>query len=68
VNLTLAGRLGKRSYSTKSFECDSKATRQGFKFKTCGAREILPVKVYPNTDLDKLRIISENKGKAGVYR
>jgi group I intron endonuclease len=29
---------------------------------------ISPVKVYKNADLDKLRIITDNKGKAGVYR
>lgn len=29
---------------------------------------LLPVKKYENTDLDKLRILKENKEKAGVYR
>jgi group I intron endonuclease len=29
---------------------------------------LLPVKIYENTDLDKLRILKENKAKAGVYR
>ena len=32
------------------------------------AGEISPVKVYKNAEIDKLRIITENKGKAGVYR
>jgi group I intron endonuclease len=27
-----------------------------------------PAKIYKNSDLDKLQIIQENKGKAGVYR
>ena len=27
-----------------------------------------PVKIYKNTDLDKLRILQENKGKSGIYR
>ena len=26
------------------------------------------IKLYPNVDLDKLQIISENKGKCGIYR
>lgn len=30
-------------------------------------REIDPVKRYENVDLQKLRILAENKGKAGVY-
>jgi hypothetical protein len=63
-----AERLGKRSYSTKSFECESLHKLQGFKFKTCGAREILPVKFYPNAYKDKVRIITENRSKSGVYR
>lgn len=29
---------------------------------------VVPVKIYRNADLDKLRIIKENKGKGGVYR
>jgi hypothetical protein len=44
--------LGKRSFSTK-------------------ATQLVPPqasKVYSNADLQKLQIISENKGKAGVYR
>lgn len=32
------------------------------------AGEINPVKVYHNVDLQKLQILTENKGKAGVYR
>ena len=28
---------------------------------------IKPVKKYANADMDKLKIIKENKGKAGVY-
>ena len=31
------------------------------------AGEINPVKVYENVDLQKLQILAENKGKAGVY-
>lgn len=27
-----------------------------------------PVKIYRNADLDKVRILKENKGKCGVYR
>ena len=30
--------------------------------------KISPVKVYHNVDLQKLQILAENKGKAGVYR
>jgi hypothetical protein len=26
------------------------------------------VKIYKNADLEKLQILQENKGKAGVYR
>jgi hypothetical protein len=29
---------------------------------------IVPIKIYRNADTDKLQIIIENKGKAGVYR
>jgi hypothetical protein len=29
---------------------------------------VVPVKIYRNTDLDKLQILKENKGKCGVYR
>jgi hypothetical protein len=29
---------------------------------------VVPVKVYVNTDLNKLDILKENKGKSGVYR
>lgn len=28
---------------------------------------VVPVKVYVNTDLNKLQILKENKGKSGVY-
>src|SRR5690554_7821351 len=27
-----------------------------------------PVKIYKNADLDKVRILQENRGKCGVYR
>lgn len=30
--------------------------------------KIDPIKIYPNADLDKARIILENRDKAGVYR
>lgn len=29
---------------------------------------VIPVKIYKNTDLDKLQILKENKGKSGIYR
>ena len=29
---------------------------------------VVPAKKYANADLDKLQILKENKGKAGVYR
>ena len=29
---------------------------------------VVPIKIYSNTDLQKLLIIQQNKGKAGVYR
>jgi hypothetical protein len=29
---------------------------------------VVPVKIYRNTDLDKLQILKEAKGKSGVYR
>ena len=29
---------------------------------------VIPVKIYKNADLDKLQIITEAKGKSGVYR
>jgi len=32
------------------------------------SNEIKPVKIYENADKDKLLILKENKGKAGVYR
>jgi group I intron endonuclease len=32
------------------------------------AHAVVPVKIYANADKEKLQIISENKGKAGVYR
>ena len=32
------------------------------------ATQVVPIKIYKNADLDKLRIISENKGKSGIYR
>lgn len=48
--------LGKRSYSTDSSVVATSGLPSG------------PVKSYKNADIDKLRIISENKGKAGVYR
>lgn len=31
-------------------------------------REIHPVKIYPNAYQDKVRIITENRSKSGVYR
>jgi hypothetical protein len=37
-------------------------------YSTLAGGEISPIKVYKNADLDKLHIVSENKGKAGVYR
>jgi hypothetical protein len=30
--------------------------------------ELLVVKVYNNADTDKLQILSDNKGKAGIYQ
>ena len=32
------------------------------------ATQLVPIKVYKNPDKDKLHIITENNGKAGVYR
>ena len=32
------------------------------------AAPITPVKVYPNAELSRKQIITENKGKSGVYR
>jgi hypothetical protein len=29
---------------------------------------VVPVIKYKNTDLDKLQILKENKGKSGIYR
>ena len=29
---------------------------------------VIPVKIYMNADIEKIRILKENKGKAGVYR
>ena len=29
---------------------------------------VVPVIIYRNADIDKLRIIKDNKGKSGVYR
>jgi group I intron endonuclease len=29
---------------------------------------VIPVKIYMNADIDKLQILKENQGKAGVYR
>jgi hypothetical protein len=29
---------------------------------------VVPVKIYSNADLQKLQILRENEGKAGVYR
>lgn len=39
--------------------------KRSFSTKTT---QVVPIKVYKNADLDKLRIITENKGKAGLYR
>jgi len=33
-----------------------------------GATTVVPVVVYSNPDLDKEKVIKENKGKSGVYR
>ena len=33
-----------------------------------GSSPSTPVKKYENADLDKIRILQENNGKAGVYR
>ena len=30
-------------------------------------RHVIPVKIYKNADLEKIKILQENKGKAGVY-
>ena len=38
------------------------------KLHTKAGKVVVPVKIYPNADLDKLGIISENKGKCGIYR
>jgi hypothetical protein len=46
--------LGKKSYSTLPA-----GDPQG---------EVSAEKVYKNADIDKSRILLENKGKAGVYR
>ena len=56
--------LGKRSFSSYA------------KLRSKAGKEVVPpctklvkaVKIYINADLDKLRIISENKGKCGIYR
>jgi hypothetical protein len=37
-------------------------------YSTNGVTPVVPEKSYANTDLQKLEIIKENKGKAGIYR
>lgn len=45
--------LTQRSYSTQN---------------TSVVPDCVPILTYNNSDLDKLKILKENKGKAGVYR
>jgi hypothetical protein len=33
----------------------------------CLLSVVVPVKIYVNTDLNKLDILKENKGKSGIY-
>lgn len=30
--------------------------------------KIIPIKTYPNADINKFIIYKENKGKSGIYR
>jgi NADH-ubiquinone oxidoreductase chain 3 len=64
----------------KSRSSSSVSPRKGFKHQvsivkrffssqsTPNNETVVPVRVYNNLDLDKLVILSENKGKSGVYR
>nr|ATI20434.1 endonuclease [Juglanconis juglandina] len=53
--------------STKPFNSNNLLSNKRF-YSTKVAGEILPVKVYKNLIQNRDLIISENKGKAGIYR
>ena len=66
-------KLGKRSFSTKVL-CvipDRGSLGSALTKRAELATQLVPpqaIKVYKDSDLDKPRIVSENNGKAGVYR
>lgn len=39
----------------------------GRSYSTLSSSAIVPVKIYMNADLDKLKALKDNKGKSGVY-
>ena len=54
----------------RNISCKSTTLRLSFirNFSSSSSAALQPVKVYRNADLDKLRILLENKKKSGVYR
>lgn len=63
---TFSSKLCSSRYFSTSTPCASGASGAS---DASGASEgFFPVKFYGNADTDKLQILTENKGKAGVYR
>ena len=54
-----------KNSSNNSNKNNSQYTKDLFKDRVA---PVVPVVVYRNADLDKLRIMNDNKGKSGVYR
>lgn len=46
----------------------SSTNKNNFRRYASTAVPIVPIKIYKNADLDKPKIIKENKGKSGIYR
>jgi hypothetical protein len=65
------------NYSTKRFYGRSKPKnlytrslrRRSYSTQNTTANDpTVPARIYPNLDLDKVKILLDNKGKSGVYR
>jgi len=71
---TIKNYLGGTSYilfKSQGFNCISFYVRNYSSIKVCVSSPpavLVAVKTYNNTSLDKLLILKDNKGKAGVYR
>jgi hypothetical protein len=65
--LTFSALLAQWAKPTRTFTSSSQIIPNR-SYSSSSSHELVPVKVYSNPDIDKEKVIEENKGKSGVYR